>query len=103
MFGRNQAFAYLRRVLLYEATGYVDYFLGVPVSLGNTQFQSVPKGILELGEQRDIRTCIGINGLPIVAHGHDLCIAEFAQLQGQIKPLTGNILITPIRFKGLSF
>ena len=93
MFGRNQAFAYLRRVLLYETTGYVDYFLGVPVSFGNTQFQPVPKGFLELGEQRDIRTCIGINGLPIVAHGHDLCIAEFAQLQSQIKPLAGNVLI----------
>ena len=73
--------------------GYVDYFLGVPVSFGNTQFQPVPKGFLELGEQRDIRTCIGINGLPIVAHGHDLCIAEFAQLQSQIKPLAGNVLI----------
>ena len=90
MFGRNQAFAYLRRVLLYETTGYVDYFPGVPVSFGNTQFQPVPKGFLELGEQRDIRTCIGINGLPIVAHGHDLCIAEFAQLQSQIKTAGGK-------------
>ena len=88
-----ERFGDLGRIFLYEAAGYVDQFLGIAVSVFNPQHSGWAHLFLEAGKKGNVRSAEGIDGLPVIPYGDDLCVADFPQRPGQIKALPGDVLI----------
>ena len=88
-----ERFGDLGRIFLYEAAGYVDQFLGIAVSVFNPQHGGRAHLFLEAGKESNVRSAEGIDGLPVIPYGDDLCVADFPQRPGQIEALPGDVLI----------
>ncbi len=80
-------------VLLDEAAGDVDDFLGIAVGLRDLKLFAVAHCLLELGEEFNAGTGIGVDGLPVVSHGDNLGVADFAEGFREVETLPGNVLI----------
>ena len=93
VFRRDKGFFQLGFVLLDEAAGDVNDFLGIAVGLGDLQLLAVAHRFLELGEELDAGSGIGVDGLPVVSHGDNLGVADFAEGFREVETLPGNVLV----------
>lgn len=90
---RDKSLFQLGFILLDEAAGDVDDFLGVAVGLGDLEFLAVAHRFLELGEEFDTGAGIGVDGLPVVSYGDNLGVADFAEGFREVETLPGNVLV----------
>lgn len=89
----DQGLLELGFILLDEAAGDVDDFLGVAVGLGYFEFLAVAHCLLELGKEFNAGTGVGVDGLPVVAHGDDLGITHFTEGLCEVKTLPRDVLV----------
>ena len=93
MLGADERLLNLGGILLDETAGNVDNLLGVAVGLGYLQLFTIAHNLGKMSEECDVRTRVGIDGLPVIPYGDNLSITNLGQGSGKVETLPGDVLI----------